>query len=74
MRKKILNQISLPFFKRSIEIASNSEVTYTFENNTYVFSVVYPKERQELVNKIVAVGKTIFSNVIINVCSDDMLN
>ena len=74
MRKKILNQISLPFFKRSIEIASNSEVTYTFENNTYVFSVVYPKERQELVKKIVAVGKSLFSNVIVNACSDDMLN
>jgi len=74
MRKKILNQISLPFFKRSIEIASSSEVTYTLENNTYIFSVVYPKDRQELVNKIVTVGKTLFSNVIINVCSDDMLN
>lgn len=74
MKKKILNQISLPFFKRSIEIASKSEVTYTIENNTYIFSVVYPKERQELVNKIIIVGKSIFSNVIINACSDDMLN
>lgn len=74
MKKKILNQISLPFFKRSIEIASKSEVTYTLENNTYIFSVVYPKERQELVNKIIIVGKSIFSNVIINACSDDMLN
>ncbi len=74
MRKKILNQISLPFFKRSIEIASSSEVTYTLENNTYIFSVVYPKERQELVKKIVAVGKSLFSNVIVNACSDDMLN
>lgn len=74
MKKKILNQISLPFFKRSIEIASKSEVTYTVENNTYIFSVVYPKDRQELVNKIIIVGKSIFSNVIINACSDDMLN
>lgn len=74
MKKKILNQISLPFFKRSIEIASKSEVTYTVENNIYTFSVVYPKERQELVNKIIIVGKSIFSNVIINACSDDMLN
>lgn len=74
MKKKILNQISLPFFKRSIEIASKSEVTYTLENNTYTFNVVYPKERQELVTKIVAVGKSLFSNVIINACSDDMLN
>jgi hypothetical protein len=74
MKKKILNQISLPFFKRSIEIASKSEVTYSNENNMYIFTFVYSKERQELVNKIIIVGKSIFSNVIINACSDDMLN
>lgn len=74
MNKKRLNEKSLPFFKRSLEIASRSEVTYTFEDNIYTFSVVYPKERQELVNKIIIIGRIIFSNLVINSCSDDMLN
>lgn len=74
MKKRILNEKSLPFFKNSLEIASGSQVTYTVENNIYTFSVVYTKEKERVVNLITGIGRTWYANIVINLCSEDMLN
>jgi len=74
MKRKILTIPALPFFKKSLEIASKSEVTFHLKDDVYTFTVIFPKEREELVNKITKLGGSLFTNVKFSLYREDMLN